>query len=51
MIDENEEELKQEIKIPVNAVLLYEGNEAPESWSKLDLDSGIDGYIYIKKNE
>ncbi len=38
-------------KIPINSVLLYEGTEAPESWSKLDLETGLEGYIYIKKND
>lgn len=36
-------------KLPSNVVLLYEGTEAPEFWSKVDLDTGIEGYIYIKK--
>lgn len=36
-------------KLPSNVIFLYEGNEAPESWSKVDLDTGLEGYIYIKK--
>ena len=36
-------------KLPSNVVLLYEGNEAPEFWTQVDLDTGIQGYIYIKK--
>lgn len=42
-----EEKIKQEL--PNNIIFLYEGNEAPETWSKVDLDTGIEGYIYIKK--
>lgn len=51
MIDQSASELKSQLNIPSNVILLYEGNEAPESWSKVDLDSGIEGYIYIKKND
>lgn len=36
-------------KLPSNVIFLYEGNEAPESWSKVNLDTGLEGYIYIKK--
>ena len=36
-------------KLPSNVIFLYEGNEAPESWSKVNLDTNLEGYIYIKK--
>ena len=49
MIEGKATELKTELIIPANAILLYEGTEAPESWTKVDLDTGIEGYIYIKK--
>ena len=49
MIDSSSKELETKLNIPRNAVLLYEGNEAPESWDKLDLETGLEGYIYIKK--
>lgn len=49
MIEDKATELKAELIIPANAILLYEGTEAPESWTKVDLDTGIEGYIYIKK--
>lgn len=39
---------EKQFKLPSNVILLYEGNEAPESWTKVDLDTGIEGYIYIK---
>ena len=42
-----EETIKE--KLPSNVIFLYEGNEAPESWSKVNLDTGLEGYIYIKK--
>lgn len=42
------EEIIEE-KLPNNVILLYEGNEAPKLWSKVNLDTGLEGYIYIKK--
>ena len=36
-------------EFPTNAIILYKGTEAPELWTKVDLETGIDGYIYIKK--
>ena len=42
-----EETIKQ--NFPSNIIFLYEGETAPKNWSKIDIDSGIPGYIYIKK--
>lgn len=35
--------------LPPNTILLYEGNEAPEGWCKLEIDTNLPGIIYIKK--